>query len=71
MDAPGRLWPWIVEAAATVGDRDFKGLHTLAEATGERFRRGIALYTGRTGVPFGNDLFALPWAPCGKQPVSV
>jgi predicted AAA+ superfamily ATPase len=59
-DAAGRVVGIEVKAAATVGARDFKGLRAFAEATGERFRRGVVLYTGRTGVPFGNDLHALP-----------
>lgn len=59
-DAAGRVVGIEVKASATVGARDFKGLRALAEATGERFRRGIVLYTGRTGIPFGNGLHALP-----------
>lgn len=59
-DAAGRVVGVEVKAAATVGARDFKGLRALAEATGERFRRGVILYTGRASVPFGNNLHALP-----------
>jgi predicted AAA+ superfamily ATPase len=49
-----------VKSAATVSAADFKGLRTLAEAAGRRFRRGIVLYTGTEIVPFGGGLFALP-----------
>lgn len=49
-----------MKASATVGARDFRGLHALAEASDERFRRGAVLYTGRTPVPFGENLHALP-----------
>jgi hypothetical protein len=59
-DATGRIVGVEVKAAAKVGARDFKGLRTLAEATGDRFRRGIVLYGGSTTVPFGKDLHALP-----------
>lgn len=59
-DAAGRIVGVEVKAAATVGARDFRGLRALAEATGDRFRRGIVLYTGRTAVPFARDLHALP-----------
>ena len=59
-DAAGRVVGVEVKAAATVRARDFKGLRALAEATGERFRRGVILYTGRDSVPFDNNLHALP-----------
>jgi predicted AAA+ superfamily ATPase len=59
-DAAGRVAGVEVKASATVGTRDFMGLHALAEASGDHFRRGIVLYTGETTVPFGNDMYALP-----------
>ncbi len=59
-DTAGRLIAIEVKGAATVGARDFRGLRALAEATGERFRRGILLYTGREVIPYGKRLFALP-----------
>jgi predicted AAA+ superfamily ATPase len=59
-DAAGRLVAIEVKGAATVGARDFRSLRALAEATGDRFVRGIVLYTGRETVPFGERLFALP-----------
>jgi predicted AAA+ superfamily ATPase len=49
-----------VKSAATVTAADFKGLRSLAEAAGRRFRRGLVLYTGTEIVPFGAGLFALP-----------
>lgn len=49
-----------IKGAATVGARDFKGLRVLAEAAGNRFRRGILLYTGGQRVPFGVSLHAVP-----------
>jgi predicted AAA+ superfamily ATPase len=67
-DAAGYVVGIEVKAAATVGARDFKGLRALAEATGERFRRGIVLYTGRSSVPFGNDLYALPVSSLWETP---
>lgn len=59
-DAAGRIVGVEVKASATVGARDFRGLRALAEASGDRFRRGVVLYTGRTAVPFGENLHALP-----------
>lgn len=59
-DPAGRVVGVEIKASATVGARDFRGLRALAEASGNRFRRGVVLYTGRTAVPFGKDLYALP-----------
>ncbi len=49
-----------VKARATIGGRDFQGLRALAEACGERFHRGVVLYTGNERLAFGPDLHALP-----------
>jgi predicted AAA+ superfamily ATPase len=59
-DAAGRCVGIEVKASATLGARDVKPLENLAEALGKRFLRGIVLYTGRTAVPFGERLLALP-----------
>jgi predicted AAA+ superfamily ATPase len=61
-----------IKASATVGAGDFKGLHSLAELTERRFRRGVVLYTGTESVPFGPQFHALPvnvlWHPAGIRP---
>lgn len=59
-DRAGNLAGIEVKASATVHAHDFKGLRTLAETAGKRFRRGIVLYTGTESVSFGEDLTALP-----------
>lgn len=59
-DAAGRLVGVEVKSAATASAGDFRGLRALADATGDRFRRGILLYTGRESVPFGEKMHALP-----------
>ncbi len=56
----GRIVGIEVKASATVSAQDFKGLRTLAEVVGKRFRRGVVLYTGSTAIPFGTHLHALP-----------
>ena len=61
-DASGRLVGIEVKAGATVEKRDFRGLEVLADAVGDRFVRGLVLYTGQTSVPFGKELRALPIA---------
>lgn len=59
-NAAGRVVGVEVKSSATVGSRDFRGLRALAEASGDRFLCGIVLYTGKTAVPFGDNLHALP-----------
>lgn len=59
-DRAGRLVGVEVKSSATVGSSDFKGLRAFMEAVGDKFRRGVVLYTGRESVPFGSNLHALP-----------
>jgi uncharacterized protein len=59
-DASGRLVGIEVKAGATVEKRDFRGLETLAAAVGDRFVRGVVLYTGEVPVPFAKRLQAIP-----------
>jgi uncharacterized protein len=59
-DASGRLVGIEVKAGATVERRDFRGLEAFAAAVGDRFVRGIVVYTGEISVPFANRLHAIP-----------
>lgn len=59
-DKAGRIVGIEVKKSASPGSGDFKGLRYLQEQTGERFLRGIVLYTGSSVVPFGNNLHAVP-----------
>ncbi len=56
----GRLVGVEVKTSATVTNSDFKGLRALAEATRERFVRGIVFYTGTQTLPFGDGMTAMP-----------
>ena len=49
-----------VKSSGTVTSSDFKGLRKLMKSTGDRFVRGIVMYTGERVVPFGEQLFAVP-----------
>ena len=52
-----------VKASATVSGRDFDGLATLAQIAGDRFLRGVLVYTGQHVLPItrrGVRLHALP-----------
>jgi predicted AAA+ superfamily ATPase len=59
-DAAGRLVGLEVKASSTVGRKDFAGLDALSEDAGERFVRGIVLYSGEQAVSFGEQHVALP-----------
>ena len=56
----GRIAGVEVKASATVTNKDFRGLHKLANAAGEYFCRGIVLYDGEFSVPFGDRFHAVP-----------
>ncbi len=49
-----------VKAAASVGQRDLRGLRKLREAAGTSFAAGVVLYDGGATVNFGDGLFAVP-----------
>jgi predicted AAA+ superfamily ATPase len=49
-----------VKASSTIKSGDFKGLKYLGDLLGDRFLRGIVLYTGDQPVSFGLNLYALP-----------
>jgi predicted AAA+ superfamily ATPase len=57
-----------VKAAATAGQRDFRGLEFLREKLGRRFRAGAVLYTGDKTLPFGDRLAAVPIAGLWHEP---
>jgi predicted AAA+ superfamily ATPase len=44
----------------TISKEDFKGLKVLKEAVGNKFLKGIVLYTGNEIIPFEKDLWAVP-----------
>ncbi len=52
-----------VKASATIRQRDFKGLKTFADLTGDQFKFGLVLYTGSRFLPFydgSKPFFAVP-----------
>ena len=51
-----------MKAAGSVTAGDFSGLKFLREKLGSRFAMGVVLYTGRSAVPFGDRLWALPYS---------
>lgn len=49
-----------IKLSATPSPRDFAGLKVLRDHLGERFIRGILVYTGNEVVPFGREMHAAP-----------
>lgn len=49
-----------VKSAASLKEKDFKGLKRLSELAGSRFQKGIVLYSGDEVVGFGDNLYAVP-----------
>jgi len=49
-----------VRSSTTVRPEDANGLRFLKELAGEKFRRGIVLYRGRTVEPLTRDIAAWP-----------
>lgn len=49
-----------IKSAATVHDRDFRGLTHLRNKLGTRFKAGVLIYTGANTVSFGDRLAAVP-----------
>lgn len=60
--AGGRVAGVEVKASASVDASDFRGFERLEQTLGERFVRGVVLYTGDRVVPFGERLAAWPVA---------
>jgi uncharacterized protein len=59
-----------IKLSASPSPRDFSGLRILRDHLGDKFVRGILIYTGREIIPFGEDFHAVPgsilggkWAP--------
>jgi predicted AAA+ superfamily ATPase len=59
-NASGKVVGIETKAGKSVNAHDFKGLQAMSESLGPRFHRGIVLYTGSEGIPFGKNMHALP-----------
>jgi uncharacterized protein len=59
-DTAGRIVGIEIKSAKSVSGQDFRGLQSLAEASGINFLRGVVLYGGSEIISFGSNLFALP-----------
>ena len=59
-DDAGRLVGVEIKAGATLGGSDVRGLQALSRSVGERWIRGVVLYTGTEVIPFAGNLHGLP-----------
>jgi predicted AAA+ superfamily ATPase len=50
-----------IKKSESVKSDDFKGIHALAELTAKEFIGGVVLYAGKEVVPFGKNLWAVPF----------
>ena len=57
----GSVFAIEVKRAETVRMDDFKGIKAFQELTGNDFIGGIVFYSGRDAVPFGKNLWAVPF----------
>jgi predicted AAA+ superfamily ATPase len=57
----GSVFAIEVKRAETVTINDFKGIREFGELTGKDFTGGIVLYQGKHAVPFGKNLWAVPF----------
>ena len=59
-NAAGHLVGVEVKAAATVKERDLRGLKKLASQAGDQFKMGVLLYDGDETMPLGDGIWAAP-----------
>ncbi|MBX3255994.1 MAG: ATP-binding protein [Chitinophagaceae bacterium] len=60
-DRKKQLYGIEIKSTATIKEADFKGLEKLSALAGNRFKRGIVLYTGDQALSgFGKNIHAVP-----------
>jgi predicted AAA+ superfamily ATPase len=59
-NAQGQLVGVEVKAAASVNERDLRGIRRFAEAASDKMRLGVILYDGVETFSLGSDLLAAP-----------
>jgi predicted AAA+ superfamily ATPase len=66
-DLMGRIVGIEIKNSDTVGPNDFKALKHLQQLLGEKFIRGIVLYTGNQYVSAESKLTALPFSSLWQE----
>lgn len=57
----GSVFAIEVKKSETVNADDFRGIKVFQELTGKDFTGGVVLYAGKEAVPFGENLWAVPF----------
>lgn len=57
----GSIFAIEIKKSESVSIQDFKGIKLLAESAPDDFKGGIILYSGKEAVPFGKNLWAVPF----------
>jgi predicted AAA+ superfamily ATPase len=57
----GSVFAIEVKKSESVTIHDFKGIKAFQELTGDDFAGGVVLYSGKDAVPFGKNLWAVPF----------
>ena len=57
----GSVFAIEVKKSESVNIQDFKGIQALAELTSKEFIGGVVLYSGKEVIPFGKNLWAVPF----------
>lgn len=57
----GAVFAIEVKKSDSVDMNDFKGIKLLAQMIPEHFTGGVVLYSGKEAVPFGKNLWAVPY----------
>ena len=71
-NAAGKLVGVEVKAAATVKERDLRGLKKLAGLAGNQFKMGVLLYDGTETLPLGDGIWAAPLSTLwGRENIAV
>jgi hypothetical protein len=60
LESGGQVIGMEIKLSATPSPQDFAGLRMLKQHLGEKFVRGVLVYTGRDIIPFGENLHAVP-----------
>ena len=59
-NAAGQLVGVEVKAAASVNEKDLRGMKKLASVAGAKFQMGVVLYDGTDTLPLGDGMWAAP-----------
>jgi len=61
LEGPGQAIVGVeIKASSSINRSDFSGLRALAEIAGDKFRRGVLMYTGDKLLAFGEKMYAVP-----------